>query len=114
MVYKDGLVPRAKLKRLCGLCFQTCNRTAKLQHGLGLVHTLRLEDQVLQPVVAGLDAPGHLCELAADDSVLDELLAKRYTLVGVFDRFFVADAREANRLNDDADTFMVEVGLSLH
>ena len=38
--------------------------------------------------------------------VLDELLAKRLALVGVLDRLLVADAREAQALDDDADALV--------
>lgn len=41
--------------------------------------------------------------------MVDELLAKRLTLVGVFDGLFVADSGETDALDDDANSFMVEV-----
>jgi hypothetical protein len=53
---------------------------------------------------------GHVGEFHADDGVVDEFFAEGAALVGIFDGFFVADAREAEGLDDDADTFVVEVG----
>lgn len=41
----------------------------------------------------------------------DELLAEGPSFVGVFDALFVANTGEADALDDDADTFVVEVGL---
>lgn len=38
-------------------------------------------------------------------------MAERAALVGVFDALFVADAGEADALYDDADAFVIEVGL---
>lgn len=52
----------------------------------------------------------HMCEFKTDDRVVDELLTESAALVGVFHSLFVADAGEADALDDDADTFMVEVG----
>ena len=48
-------------------------------------------------------------QLETDDGVIDQLLAEGAALVGVFDGFFVTDSREADALDDDADTLMVEV-----
>jgi len=50
-----------------------------------------------------------VCEFETDDRVVDEALAECLALVGVLDAFFVADAGEAETLDDDADTFVVEV-----
>jgi hypothetical protein len=52
----------------------------------------------------------HVCKLEADDGVVDEFFAKGAALVSVFDGFFVADAGEAETLDDDANAFVVEVG----
>lgn len=48
-------------------------------------------------------------EFEPDDGVLDEFLAEGAALVGVFHGFFIADAREAEALDDDADAFVVEI-----
>lgn len=48
-------------------------------------------------------------ELEADDGVVDELLAEGLALVGVLDGFLVADAGEADALDDDAHALVVEV-----
>ena len=48
-------------------------------------------------------------ELKTDDGVVDEFGAKGAALVSVFNGLFVADAGEADALNDYADPFMVEV-----
>ena len=42
--------------------------------------------------------------------MLDKFLAKGAALVGVLHRFLVADAGEANGLDDDTDALVVEVG----
>lgn len=41
--------------------------------------------------------------------MVDEFLAEGLAFVGVLDGFFVADPGEADALDDDAHTFMVEV-----
>lgn len=41
--------------------------------------------------------------------MVDELFAKGLTLVGIFDGFFVTDAGEADALDDDANTLVIEV-----
>jgi len=51
----------------------------------------------------------HVRELEPDDGVVDEFCAEGAALVGVFHAFFVADAREAEALDDYADTFVVKV-----
>lgn len=51
----------------------------------------------------------HMCEFQTDDWVLDELFTERTALVGVFDGFFVADTGEAEALDDNTNTFMIEV-----
>lgn len=48
-------------------------------------------------------------ELETDDGVVDEFLAEGLALVGVLDGFLVADAGEAETLDDDAHAFVVEV-----
>ena len=48
-------------------------------------------------------------ELEPNDGVVDKFLAEGAALVGVFYRFFVADAGEAEALDDDADAFVVEI-----
>jgi hypothetical protein len=96
----------AELKGDGRLGLETGNGSTKTKHGLGLA----LEDEVLKPVVGGLDLAGHVGQLHADDGMLDELLAKGLALVGVLDGFFVADAGESQGLDDDAHTLVVEVG----
>lgn len=44
--------------------------------------------------------------------MLDKLLAEGSSLVGVLHRLFVADAREAQALDDDTDTFVAVVTVS--
>lgn len=51
-----------------------------------------------------------MSEFHADYGVIDEFLAECTAFVGVFDGFFVADAGETETLDDDADSFVVEVG----
>ncbi len=51
-----------------------------------------------------------MCKLEPNDGVFDEFLAKGAALVCVFDGFLVADAGEADALDDDANTLVVEVG----
>jgi len=62
-----------------------------------------------EPGIGGFDLSRHVCEFEANDGVLDEFLAEGATLVGVFYGFFVADAGEAEALDDDAYAFVVEV-----
>lgn len=50
-----------------------------------------------------------MCQFHADDRVFDQILAKGSALVGIFDRFFVADSGEPQTLDDDADPFVVEI-----
>ena len=45
--------------------------------------------------------------------MLDKLLAKGSSLVGVLHRLFVADAREAQALDDDTDTFVARAVVSI-
>ena len=54
--------------------------------------------------------PRHVGELESDDGVVDEFGAEGTALVGVFYAFLVADAGEANALDNYADTLVVEVG----
>lgn len=75
-----------------------------------LAHLLALVNHALEPVVGSFNLTSHVSELHADDGVLNELLAKGAALVGVLDGLLVADAGEAQALNDDADTLVVEVG----
>ena len=99
----------AEFKSKSRLCLATRNRTAQLQHRLGITHHLTLVDQTLKPSISGLNLARHLRELHADDGVVDELLPESAALVGVLDALLVADAREADRLDDDADALVVEV-----
>ena len=48
-------------------------------------------------------------QLESNYGMVDEFLAEGATLVGVFDRLLVADTTESETLDDDTDTFMVEV-----
>lgn len=66
-------------------------------------------DERFEPGIRGFDLACHVRELEADDRVVDEFLAEGAALVGVFYGFFVADAGEADALDDDADSFVVEV-----
>lgn len=66
-------------------------------------------DDVLEPIVASFNLTGHMSELETDDRVIDKTFAKCLSLVGVFDRLFVADTRETDTLDNDADAFVVEV-----
>lgn len=66
-------------------------------------------DDVFKPIVACFDLAGHVGELETNNGMVDETLAECFSLVGVFDRFFIADAREPDALDDDADAFVVEV-----
>lgn len=66
-------------------------------------------DQRFEPGVRGFDLARHVSQFEPDDGVLDEFLAERAALVRVFDGFFVADAGEAEALDDDAYAFVVEV-----
>lgn len=50
-----------------------------------------------------------MCELETDDWVLDQFFAEGAAFVGIFDGFFVADTGEAEALDNDTYTFMVEV-----
>ena len=51
-----------------------------------------------------------MCEFQTDDGMVDELLTECTALVCVFDRFFVADAREPDALDDNPNALVVEVG----
>lgn len=93
-----------------GLGLETGNGTAELEHGLGFVHGLGLVDDALEPAAGGLDLAGHVGQLQSDDRVVDQALAERLALVSVLDGLLVADAREADALDDDADALVVEVG----
>jgi hypothetical protein len=50
-----------------------------------------------------------MCKFETDNRVLDEFLAESAPFVGVFDTFLVANAGEAETLDDDTDTFVIEV-----
>ena len=102
-------LPGTEFKGDGRLGLQAGNRTAELQHRFGLMHDLALIDQVLEPVIRGLDLAGHVRELEADDGVIDEFLAEGLALVRVLDALLVADAGEADALDDDADALVVEV-----
>lgn len=100
----------AELKRDGSLSLETGNGAAETKHSLSIAHLLTLVNHILQPVVRRLDLPRHVRQLEPDDGVLNQLLAKRPPLVGVLDRLLVADAGEAEALDDDADALVVEVG----
>ena len=102
--------PGAEFKRRGSLRLQTRDGASELQHRLRLVHDLALKDQVLEPVVRCFDLTGHVRQLETDDRVIDEFFAKGAALVGVFDGFFIADAGEAEALDDDPDPLVVEIG----
>lgn len=101
--------PRTELKRSRSLGLQTGDGTAKLQHSFGFLHDVALVDEILHPIIRGFDLAGHMCKLETNDGVVDQFLAEGAAFVGVFDRFFVANTREANALDDDADPLMIEV-----
>lgn len=88
------------------LRLEASNSTTELQHGLDVVHGVALEDHILEPGVRGFDLAVHVGELEADDGMVDELLAEGAALVGVLHGLFVADAGEAETLDDDADTLV--------
>lgn len=48
-------------------------------------------------------------EFETDDGVVNKFLAEGTTFVGVLYGFFVTDSGEAEALDDDADSFVVEV-----
>ena len=48
-------------------------------------------------------------QFESDDRVVDELGAKGLSLVGVFHAFFEANSGESKTLDDDANSFVVEV-----
>lgn len=50
-----------------------------------------------------------MCELETNDRVVDETLAESLALVGILHRLLVADTGEAEALDDDTDTLVVEV-----
>lgn len=97
-----------------GLCFQASNRTTELEHSLHVAHFLALIDQGFEPGVRRLYLARHMCQFEPDDGMGDELLAESTPLVGVFDALFVADTGEANTLDDNANAFVVEVGLAVN
>jgi hypothetical protein len=66
-------------------------------------------DERFEPGVGGFDLSRHVGQLQADDRVLDELFAEGAALVGVFYRLLVADAREADTLDDYTDSLVIEV-----
>lgn len=47
-----------------------------------------------------------MCKLETNDGVIDELLPKCLSLVGIFDTFLEADSRKSQALNDDTNTFV--------
>lgn len=93
-----------------GLGLETGNGTTQLEHSFGVVHTLALEHDVLQPVVGGFDLARHVGELQTNDGVVDETLAKGLALVGILNRLFVADTGKTDALNYNTDSLVVEVG----
>ena len=50
-----------------------------------------------------------MCEFQADDGVIDQALSECFAFVGVFDGFFIADAGEADTLDDYPNAFVVEI-----
>lgn len=56
-----------------------------------------------------LDLSCHMRQLQPDDRVIDQLLSKSSSLVGVFHRFVVADSSESGRLDSNSKTLVVEV-----
>ena len=104
-----GRLARAKLKGDGGLRLQSCDGAAELEHRFRLLHSLGLVHERLEPGLGGFNLAGHVRELETDDGVVDERLTEGATLVCVFESFLVADARETEALDDDADAFMVEV-----
>ena len=66
-------------------------------------------DERFEPRVGRFDLSRHVGELQADDRVLDELFAECASLVGVFYRLLIADAREADTLDDYTDSLVIEV-----
>lgn len=105
-----GRLAGAELESAGALGLEAGDGTAQLEHRLRLVHGLALVDDVLEPVVGGFDLARHFGELHPDDGVVDQLLAEGAALVAVFHGLFIADAGEADALDDDADAFVVEVG----
>ncbi len=99
----------AELEGDCALRFQAGNRAAELQHSFRLVHLLALVDQRFEPGIRGLDLSRHVREFETDDRMVDEFGAESAALVGVFHAFFVADAGEAEALDDYANALVVEV-----
>lgn len=100
----------AVLKGNGALGLQAGDGTTETQHSLGLAHLGDLIDNAFQPGPGGLDLSGHVCELHADDGVIDELLAKGSSLVAVLDALLKADTGEAETLDNDTNTFVIEVG----
>src|SRR5277367_1585540 len=98
-------LPSTELEGDSALRLQARNRAPKLKHGFRLVHLLALVDERFEPRIRGFDLSRHVRELEPDDGVVDEFCAEGAALVGVFHAFFVADAREAEALDDYADTF---------
>lgn len=66
-------------------------------------------DKGFEPGIGGFDLTSHVGEFESDYGVFDEFLAEGAALMGVFYGFFIADSGEAEALDDDADTFVVEV-----
>jgi hypothetical protein len=54
-----------------------------------------------------------MCELEADDRVINETLTKSLALVCILYALLVADTGETKRLDNDADALVVEVGLNV-
>jgi len=48
-------------------------------------------------------------KLQANNRVVNQFLAERFPLIGVFDALFEADSRETEALDDDADPFVIEI-----
>ena len=98
-----------ELECRCALGLKAGDSTAQFKHSLHVAHLLTLVDEVFQPAVRRFNLAGHVCKLESNDWVVNEPLAKGLALVRVLHRLLVADAREANALDNDTNTLMVEV-----
>lgn len=101
-------LPGAELECDGGLGLQACNGAAEFEHGFDLVHLLALVDHVFKPCVGCFDLSQHVGKLESDHRVINKLLAESASLVGVFHRLLVADARKADTLDDYANTLVAK------
>ena len=51
-----------------------------------------------------------MCELEANDRMVDKLFAESAAFVRIFDRLLIANAGETNALDDYAYPFVIEIG----